>query len=365
MTVTVAVNGLTLSHKGSGGYERNSAPDVCKSPGVPIPYQIISFNRDLVRGSETVAADGGHSIDILGSAHSRCFGDEPGRGKGVISQTVGDESTWITHSPDVFIEGRPVERLSDKMFMNNRNTISGTGGNWEPTLQSDDPVLMALCRVFCQINNDGQANKDARARDRMKNDRAFRDSVRRKHGRRAVPSFDRSILHPTMRDIDSPNGRPRVDWADPENLDGLEDKLRRSFFRNASRILGREAMERAATFWTRAIPFVGWAMLAYDVYDGVTTAADLWKQFKETGVIDQLRQKAADGYSIFEARPDVTVDVDGQVKDIYDFKFGNDGWNPGQKELYDDILRESGTRHGAIAVDQETCQCQRRNNATS
>lgn len=358
MTVTVAVNGLTLAHKGSGGYERSSAPDVCRSPGAPVPYQIISFNRDLIRGSQSVAADGGHPIDIYGSAHSRCFGDEPGRGKGVISQTVGDESTWITHSPNVFIEGRAAERLSDKMFMNNRNTISGTGGNWEPTLKTSDEILMELCKVFCVINNDGKANKDSRAREEMNKSRSFRDTVRKKHGSRAVPSFDRSILHPTKARIDSPTGKPRYNWAN--NLDAVEDKMRRAFFKTASRIVGRKALQKAATIWTRAIPVVGWAMLAYDVYDGVKTAEQLWKEFKKQGVVDKLRNKAAQGFKIFEARPDVTLEVDGKVKDIYDFKFGKDKWNPGQKELYDDILKDSGSKRTTIAVDEATCKCRRK-----
>ena len=359
MTVTVAVNGLTLSHKGSGGYERNSAPDVCKSPGTPVPYQIISFNRDLIRGSGSVAADGGHSIDILGSAHSRCFGDEPGRGLGVVSQTVGHESTWITHSPDVFIEGRPVERLSDKMFMNNRNTISGTGGNWEPTLKTDDPMLLALCKVFCDINNDGSSGKDDRARQRMETDEEFKDAVRRKRGPRANSSFGNSVFHPTKKNIASPNGKPRKNWAN--HLDELQDKLRNAFFKNARRIAGRKGLQKLGTLWTRAIPGVGWAMLAYDVYDTVQTASDLWKTFRDSGVIDRLRDKAAQGYKIYEAIPDVMAQADGKATDIYDFKFGQDRWQPGQKDLYDDILADSGSKGKAIAVDEQTCKCRRKN----
>ncbi len=356
MTVTVAVNGLTLAHQGSGGYERNSAPDVCRSPGAPVPYQIISFNRDLVRGSETVKADGGHPIDIYGSAHSRCFGDEPGRGKGVISQTVGDESTWITHSPNVFIEGRAAQRLSDKMFMNNRNTISGTGGNWEPTLETSDQLLLELCKIFCVINNDGKGDKDARAREEMRNNTKFQDKVRKKYGPNSSASFDKSILHPTKAKIDSPTGNPRVNWAN--RLDALEDKMRRTFFKNASQILGRKAMQKVATIWTRAIPVLGWAMTAYDVYDAATTAVDLWKMFKESDVVQDLRKKAEAGYKIFEARPDVVLETGNKTDAIYDFKFGKDKWNKGQKELYDDILDGADTE--AEAVNEERCMCRKK-----
>lgn len=358
MTATVAVNGLTLSHQGSGGYERCSAPDVCRSPGWPVPYQIVSFNRDLVRGSREVRADGGYSCDVFGSAHARCFGDEPGRGTGVISQTVGHESTWITHSPNVFIEGRPAARLSDKMFMNNRNTIAGTGGNWEPTLKTSDEVLMALCKVFCVVNNEWRGGKDARARDHMARDREFRRVIERRHGAKAAASFDKSIVHATRAFIDSPSSKkPRVDWS--KRLNELEDKVRRSFFRNASRVLGRKAMEKAAGFWTRAIPVVGWAMAAYDIYDGVKTARELWKEFKATGAMNDLRQKAAQNYQIFEGRPDVAIEVDGKVKEIYDFKFDSDRWQKGQKELYDDILDGSGSRNKAVAINEEKCKCRK------
>ena len=87
MGVTITVNGLTIAHKGSGGFARNSTPDVCLTPSgpVPVPYQIISFGSDLVRGTTTVKADGGHMVAVKGSDHSRCIGDEPGTAKGVAS----------------------------------------------------------------------------------------------------------------------------------------------------------------------------------------------------------------------------------------------------------------------------------------
>lgn len=110
-----------------------------------------------------------------------------------------------------------------------------------------------------------------------------------------MPRFDKSIMHPTRKRIDFPASRPRVNWAN--NLDSLEDKMRRSFFAMLT-ALWDKAMGKAATIWTRAISFVGWAMLAYDVYDGVSTAADLRKQFQQTEAVDGLRQNAAQGFSI-------------------------------------------------------------------
>lgn len=361
MGVTIRINGLTVSHKGSGGYEKNSAPDVCKTPPhpVPVPYTIVSFSSGLVRGTTTVFADSGQSVAIHGSAHTPCTGDQPGSVGGVVSGTIVEESTWITFSPNVKADGKNVCRQSDKMFMNKKNTISGTGGNWEPTLSTNDPVLLELCKVFCRINNDGQPNKDARGKEAARARPEVEDAARRQYGRGAGPVYDKSIMHPTRRRIPGPNGRPRVNWAN--DLAGLEDKLRRSFFRNATRVLGRQALDKASRLWTRAIPFVGWAMTAYDIYDLGSTAADLWKQYKDTAV-DRLRGLAGQGYNIYEARPDVSIDVDGQTKGIYDFKFGNDGWQPGQQELYDDILSQSGGGR-AIPVDQNTCECEQRGRA--
>ena len=55
------------------------------------------------------------------------------------------------------------------------------------------------------------------------------------------------------------------------------------------------------------------------------------------------------------------VQADGKATDIYDFKFGQDRWQPGQKDLYDDILADSGSKGKAIAVDEQTCKCRRKN----
>lgn len=70
MAHTVSANGLNISHKGTGGYEMNSTPDVCRVGDTPVPFSIISYSRDLVRGTATVFADGGHVLDAKGSAHA-------------------------------------------------------------------------------------------------------------------------------------------------------------------------------------------------------------------------------------------------------------------------------------------------------
>lgn len=141
MACTIHVNGKSdsLVHKGSGGFAKNTLPDVCKTPSpggpVPIPYPIIiSLSSDLVKGTKTVKVDGGNMAAIKGSQFSRCTGDEPGTAGGVKSSTNMKEATWITSSPDVKMEGKNVCRLSDKMQMNHGNTVCLAGEINPPVL---------------------------------------------------------------------------------------------------------------------------------------------------------------------------------------------------------------------------------------
>jgi hypothetical protein len=45
-------------------------------------------------------------------------GDEPGMGKGVVSQTNMKISHDIDHSKSVYVNGRQIVRTGDKMWMN-------------------------------------------------------------------------------------------------------------------------------------------------------------------------------------------------------------------------------------------------------
>lgn len=127
--VTININGLTLCHKGSQGLVHNTLPDVCKTPddGDPIPYENEAYSKDLVKGTTSVFADGGNMIANLGSEFAISVFDEPGSMGGIKSGTHMAEADWITHSFDVFFEGKPACRLTDKMFMNHRNTVSLAG----------------------------------------------------------------------------------------------------------------------------------------------------------------------------------------------------------------------------------------------
>ena len=135
--VTINVNGLSMCHKGSDGVIVAAPPDVCWTPPVPIPipYPNTAFSADLANGTSSVAADGGNSIAIFGSIFAVSYLDEPGCIGGVASGTVKAYADWITFSPNVFAEGEPICRLTDKMFMNNKNTVSLPGLMQEPVKQ--------------------------------------------------------------------------------------------------------------------------------------------------------------------------------------------------------------------------------------
>lgn len=127
--ITININGLTLCHKGSGGVTHNTLPDVCKTPplAIPIPFENEAYSSDLIKGTSSVFADGGNMIANYGSCFAKSIFDEPGSMGGVKSGTNRAEAEWISHSFDVFFEGKPACRLTDKMFMNHRNTVNMAG----------------------------------------------------------------------------------------------------------------------------------------------------------------------------------------------------------------------------------------------
>lgn len=144
---TINVNGLSLCHKDSGGVSHNTLPDVCKTPplAVPVPYENEAYSSDLIKGSVSVFADGGNSIGNMGSQFARSVFDEPGSMGGVLSGTNRAETSWISHSFDVFIEGKPACRLTDKLFMNHGNTVNMAGLMQEalpPVPELDDDTFI-------------------------------------------------------------------------------------------------------------------------------------------------------------------------------------------------------------------------------
>jgi hypothetical protein len=132
--VTITVNGLTLVHQASGATSTATLPDVCKAaPSLaPTPYPNVAVADDLVDGTTTVTADGGHSVSVAGASFGRSTGDEAGSGGGLLSGTTGAEATVLSYSFDVAIEGRGASRRTDKMLHNHGNTIDCAGKQLPP-----------------------------------------------------------------------------------------------------------------------------------------------------------------------------------------------------------------------------------------
>ncbi|AUI88526.1 hypothetical protein BS333_19635 [Vibrio azureus] len=143
MAITIAANGLSIVHKGSGAEANATLPDVCLTkvgkPVVPIPYGNNAKSSDLAGGTTTVTADGGNSIALKDSTFSKSTGDAGGDKKGVSSGTIEAEAKFISASPNVLIEGKGVARMTDQMTMNKGNTMC-LGGVQSESVSVDETV---------------------------------------------------------------------------------------------------------------------------------------------------------------------------------------------------------------------------------
>lgn len=157
MSLTININGLTLCHKGSNGISQNTLPDVCKTPpySVPIPYPNVAFSKDLVQGTHSVSADGGNMIAHNQSNFASSIMDEPGSSGGIVSNVNRSKAEWISHSFDIFFEGNPACRLTDKMFMNKKNTVNMGGLLQEALNQGEKEFIELICKWAkeCFIEN--------------------------------------------------------------------------------------------------------------------------------------------------------------------------------------------------------------------
>ncbi|MDH5857378.1 PAAR-like domain-containing protein [Lampropedia aestuarii] len=99
----------------------NLLPDVCLTPsknGQPIPYPIMHA-MDQSRQCSPNVFFRGHPAYLHDESYvDRVKGDEPGAGKGVVSGTHITISRSEQHSKSVFINGRPLVRTGDQVWMN-------------------------------------------------------------------------------------------------------------------------------------------------------------------------------------------------------------------------------------------------------
>lgn len=134
MPTHILVNKLGLTYKSTIGISKATLPDVCKTPTpggpVPVPYPNFANQSSLRKGTKTVKAKN-NMIAVKGSEYGMSFGDEAGTVGGVKSSTFKKETSWITYSFDVKMEGKNACRHTDKKFHNHKNTVN-LGGNTDP-----------------------------------------------------------------------------------------------------------------------------------------------------------------------------------------------------------------------------------------
>lgn len=97
------------------------APDVCLTPskqGSPVPYPITHTMDQSQQCSPNVFLQGKPVYLHNESYVDNVKGDEPGAGKGVVSGTHVTISHNIAKSSNVYVNGKPIVRTGDAMWMN-------------------------------------------------------------------------------------------------------------------------------------------------------------------------------------------------------------------------------------------------------
>jgi hypothetical protein len=249
MRETVSINGLTLCHKHSDGWVRSTMPDVCKTPDKPVPYTNVAYSRDLAKGTRSVFSHGGAMNGIKGSEFYRSFGDEPGVGGGVVSGVNLHRATFLSWSPNVFMEGRNVTRLTDRMLLNKGNTISAGGYFTGPIRDEKNRELLdQICKAACECLRAGTMNG-----------RCVADKIREwagQNGRNIEPevAWDLNDGQWTMRrrpdgSIMHGGGKRPIDFIDLDNMTGTEykgprDRMRGNQSDNIDEITDQHGMTR-------------------------------------------------------------------------------------------------------------------------
>ena len=96
----------------------STLPDVCLTNGYPIPYPITHNMDKCGQCSPNVFFRGKPAFLHNESFVDQVMGDEPGTGKGVVSGTNVNISHSIGKSGSVYINGKPMVRTGDSMWMN-------------------------------------------------------------------------------------------------------------------------------------------------------------------------------------------------------------------------------------------------------
>ena len=120
MADKVFVNGKAAVHKGSAGMTMALSPQLNPpSPPagpVPLPLPNVARAKDLDKGAKTVLISGnpqGHKDSVI----KRSMGDEPALPPptfaGVVTHVKNGATQFQSHSPNVFVEGKPAVTHAD------------------------------------------------------------------------------------------------------------------------------------------------------------------------------------------------------------------------------------------------------------
>ena len=359
MGVTININDLTLCHRGSGGVTHNTLPDICKTPdkGIPKPFDNEAYSSDLANGTTSVFADGGNMIANFGSIFAKSTLDGGGLLGGIKSGTVLAEADFITHSFDVFFEGKAACRLTDKMWMNHRNTVNMAGLKQ----YNLNPAINLACNIFCQVME--------KAKDSTKKPFPYSEEAKKL----AKKEFAGDLTKAGIKAEQSLWVRAT------QAIKGIAESTGRKIYENSSvlKALGRRVAAIGAKATTEVVVATetgaeagaiggtvvepgggtvvgaaGGGVVGAAVGIGLAawTACDLWDVAKQLGPV--AKDILSGWGEAIKVRPDLTMfGKDGSVQKLFDFKFPGDTWRDGQKPIYEKLVGEDNVHE----INLKTC----------
>ena len=148
------------------------APDVCHSPGAPMPgVPVLYMNTckagDITNGSRTVFIKGMEICLEDKSYFSTSYGDEPatkGLKKGTVSSAVQGKCRFINWSANVFVEGLAVTRHLDLVTHNHSNPPNTPNMPYvsKDAATSDCKKNIDAVKKECAEDPDKKSNKPSR-----------------------------------------------------------------------------------------------------------------------------------------------------------------------------------------------------------
>ena len=159
----VFANGLEVACKAADGMSAASFPDLCFTPGYPVPFANTAYAKDTRNGSRTVFITGKQVMLKDHSYFKTSTGNEPARGKKGFFTTVKKGKAYFrSWSMNVKIEGYNVCRHTDSMT-HNHGSFPGNTGYWKYVDQASfDKCEKDMKRVErnCKTTEDKKNEKE-------------------------------------------------------------------------------------------------------------------------------------------------------------------------------------------------------------